>query len=493
MARKHLIKIFYGLIFGIPLIFAFRDIVSGSIPFWYDPARDLLAAQDNLQKLSLIGPTTGIPNVFYGPYWIWLLSVALLISRDPKVITLLTLTIPYFLILPFILFRFKKIIPHFPIAAVWLMFILGFPIYATQLWNPNLAPLLLFGFSYLLITLPTKELNKKTLLQALLTGFTGGVLANFHLSFGIGLVFASSLYALLLLVKLRKKETVLSIVSFFIGIALAFAPFMAFEVRHGFNQIQALIFTFSNSFFYNSAVVGQVGLSRADIISHFLALPDKALQLPTNLALFILGFLGLTYFFKFKRDASFRLVLFLVLTLPTVAYIYFSSKNPVWDYHFIALDALVILLLGVLASRHRLGSWAITVYTLLLLAKAVWFFPEALNQNVLSFPSLASKQGIVTHIYKDSAASPFKVDIYSPSLYTFDYDYLFKTFGPESFQGKVPVSDNKIVYLVIPQASEEVKVDFINYKTPNDRYQTVSEQEFPDGTIVIRRELLDAN
>jgi hypothetical protein len=52
-------------------------IIVGNIPFWYDPARDMLSAWDNLHKLTLIGSTSGIPGIFYGPYWIWLLRPAL--------------------------------------------------------------------------------------------------------------------------------------------------------------------------------------------------------------------------------------------------------------------------------------------------------------------------------------------------------------------------------------------------------------------------------
>src|SRR5438046_2413526 len=96
------------LVSFLPAIIIIYKTLSGSFPLWYDIARDLLSALANFQKPTLIGPTSGIPGVFYGPYWIWLLSFAQIFSHDPRIITLLVATIPYLFLFPFILFRFSK-------------------------------------------------------------------------------------------------------------------------------------------------------------------------------------------------------------------------------------------------------------------------------------------------------------------------------------------------------------------------------------------------
>jgi len=77
---------FWLIAFGAWLLLAgfnLYAIISGNISFWYDPARDMLSAWDNLHKLTLIGSTSGIPGIFYGPYWIWLLSIPIFFSKDP--------------------------------------------------------------------------------------------------------------------------------------------------------------------------------------------------------------------------------------------------------------------------------------------------------------------------------------------------------------------------------------------------------------------------
>src|SRR6187551_3411896 len=85
-----------------------HNVFSASIPFWYDPARDMLMGWDNLHKFTLIGPTTGIPGLFYGPYWIWMLSLGELFSKDPRIVILIVATLPYLILFPLGLYLFVR-------------------------------------------------------------------------------------------------------------------------------------------------------------------------------------------------------------------------------------------------------------------------------------------------------------------------------------------------------------------------------------------------
>src|SRR5690349_7189844 len=86
-----------------PILIILINIFTGNISFWYDPARDLLAGLANLHKPTLIGPTSGIPGVFYGPYWIWLLSFGQLFSHDPRIVVLIAGALPYLIFFPMVL------------------------------------------------------------------------------------------------------------------------------------------------------------------------------------------------------------------------------------------------------------------------------------------------------------------------------------------------------------------------------------------------------
>src|SRR5579872_266406 len=88
------------LILEVPYIYVITNLKLNGINLWFDPSRDLLAAWGNLTKPTLLGPPSGIPGLYYGPYWIWLLSFGLLFSKNPEIITIITATIPYLIILP---------------------------------------------------------------------------------------------------------------------------------------------------------------------------------------------------------------------------------------------------------------------------------------------------------------------------------------------------------------------------------------------------------
>ncbi len=178
------------LIFLISILPSLQSVILGGFPFWFDPARDLLLALDNLKKVTLIGPPTGIPGLFYGPYWIWLLSLPLLISRDPRFVVLVVQTLPYLVIFPLLLWQFRRLFTPMTVVALWLLFILAFNKYATFLWNPHLAPLLFLFLTFLAI-------GKKTLVTALLMGLVSGLILNFHFSFGVAAIGAAFLVTVL--------------------------------------------------------------------------------------------------------------------------------------------------------------------------------------------------------------------------------------------------------------------------------------------------------
>src|SRR5690349_8799468 len=105
MKKIQLLLIVFSIL--LPLATSLHLLLLG-VNFWYDPARDLMSAWDNLSKLTLIGPTSGIPGLFYGPYWIWLLSFGLLFSKNPGIVTFIVATIPYLILFPLVWFQFRK-------------------------------------------------------------------------------------------------------------------------------------------------------------------------------------------------------------------------------------------------------------------------------------------------------------------------------------------------------------------------------------------------
>ena len=121
----------------------FRNIFLGGMPFWYDPARDLTLAGDMFSKFSFLGQPSGIPGFFYPPYWLWLLFSLLRVSRDPAVVTFLAITLPYLIFFPLGLWLLRNALSKTGVFLVLAVFVTNFDNYFTQLWNLNLAPLIL--------------------------------------------------------------------------------------------------------------------------------------------------------------------------------------------------------------------------------------------------------------------------------------------------------------------------------------------------------------
>ena len=112
------------------------------------------------------------------------------------------------------------------------------------------------------------------------------------------------------------------------------------------------------------------------------------------------------------------------------------------------------------------------------------------NINPYAISSLATKKHIINLIYENAGKSSFSFYAYSSAIYTYDFDYLTGWLGGKKYK-KLPEPDiNKadFVYLIIPETQEKTKLDFINYKTPNENYTTTGEWKIPDGTVILKRE-----
>lgn len=510
---KHRIKkiwdkgnLLYLFLIIVPFIITIRSVLSGTTPFWFDPARDFLAAWENLNKPTLIGPPTGIPGVFYGPYWIWLISLCLIVSKDPRFVTLLLLTIPYFTLFPLLLYKLGKSFKYSSLIIFWGIFIITYPNYATHLWNPHLAPLIYLTFMYLLLTTDLENHPKRAAFSLILLGITNGLMMNFHMSFGIAVLIALFIYIAAITVSLYRKikyqditRRILRLIKnclFLIsGLITAYLPTIIFEFRHGFHQLSAFIYTLKQGFLYQSAVVGQTGMSDVEIVKTVIYSPLSFFKLSasySNLILALIIFLCLyfTIFRKWQLDLIEKKLL-LILTLQTISilFVYTQSKNPVFIYHFIGIEILGLFFLAFWWNKLLLVRIVLSVWFAIQLGSYAAQLWQKSTTDPLSLPSLQTKKYIAETIYRDSENQPFAVFAYSPSIYTYDFDYLFKWLGQDVY-GRLPenqLTGSHPVYLIIPKTDEAIKLDFINYRTPNVTYRSEKVWNIPDGSIIIKR------
>ncbi len=486
----------------LPLVIFSWAVFSGSINFWYDSARDLLMAWDNLKKITLIGSPTGIPGVFYGPYWIWLLSLGLLISKNPRIIDFFVTTIPYCLIFPFFFLRFRPLFGRGILILIWLFFIYSTGDgYATWLWNPNLATLLFLIMIYLLVFADFEKRQIASYGKILLIGVFQGLILNFHMSLGIGVFFGTLIFFISdFLIKLyfSKKNRFKIIVNriylvclFLSGIIITFLPFFIFELRHGFNQTQALFKALTSY----GAVVNLPGLSNKEILAIFFG--RFGFILKNNwLGLYLLEIISLSYFLfliwrkKSKLlESEKKLIVFLLSASFGILFIYLTARNPVWEYHFIGTEVIFLLFMAIVIKRITLLKIILLIYVIYLVSTSALSFVKNFKVNPYTSSSLVTKEHIVDTVHIDAKRDEYTVFAYSSSIYTYDYTYLFRwrynkdiAFDPGEIN-----TDSSLVYLIIPKISKEQKEDFINYRTPNTKYKTIKNWQIPDGTLILKR------
>lgn len=484
-------------LFIVPFLIITKPIFSGAIPFWYDPGRDLLMAWDNLNKISLIGPPTGIPGIFYGPYWIWLLSLGLLVSKDPRVVLFLCISIPYFIGIPLIIRSLNKsLVDKITISALWIISIFSFASYISQIWNPNLAPLLLF----ILLTLfyKTKDMRlEKNVKRFVVIGLVYGLLFNQHISIGVVILLTWGIYFLLnLLLTISNKKKIkdyffnwlTNVVSFWIGFFIILLPFFIFEARHGFMQIKSLIYTLSKS----SAVVSQVGLTKIQIVQNFIERSSIALSLPSKLSLFIVVVIvgGIVFNLSKKKIYSkddLKLLLFLILNVFSLFVVYLGTKNPVWAYHFISAEVIFIFLILLAIKKNRFLEYIFLFWALVILISQIIFFSKSFSKHT-NPGELMAKKSNVEFILKDTKNFSYMYYAKNPSIYTYDYDYLFRWVGEEEKKYSQPSLDKATnIYIIVPYDVRNDKVGFTLNRTPDNQYYTSNQWIREDGTIIIKR------
>jgi len=267
-------------------------------------------------------------------------------------------------------------------------------------------------------------------------------------------------------------------------------PFFLFEIRHGFNQIHTIIATL----FSSSAVVKETSVDKLQIILLFFNRFALLLHLPTLVSNIIGGIVIICTVFcyknkKIKFDKTEKKSLLLIGSIVFVTLgIYLASKNPVWDYHFIGVEILFLLLIGLLAKKFAFIKYILLIGVGILLVVHIFNFVKGLSMDPYRESSFATKEHIVEIIYEDAKDKTFSVFTYSPAHFTPDFDYLLMWNGERRNAANLKNgTKGEYVYLIIPWTTKDLKEDFIDNRTPNENFETVKTWHIADETLILKR------
>lgn len=448
------------------------EVINGNYLFGFDQGRDYLAAYTIVEnhKLTLIGSeigagSAGLNGIFHGPGYYYLVSLTYLLFRGD----------PYGGILLMFAFGVGTLVTAFVttkkmfggmVALVSLFLVGTSPLIVTQsrfLWNHHPT-----SFFIALVIYFAYMISKKPKLYAPLSVFTAALIYHFELAIAVPMVLALFI-SLPLVFRIRDVKIYVSSI---VSALLAFFPFLLFDSRHNFPAMSSI----------TGYLFGQKtgeGISMFRLSDHLLSylnngansfmfkttfVNDRVFMI-LSAGLFI-ALIGLAL--RCKNILRRKFFQFL-LTLLLVSYgVLLFLNNSVWDYylihaHFIYIYVFAYSFISLVSARKK-SLWAKAGLVILsgYLVFITWSSVERMITNIRydfwdygGVEKIKGKKSAIDYVYKDAGGKPFSEFTFMAPIYTYPYDYLFKTYGKNTY-GYVPGSEKKgLVYLIIePDASK---------------------------------------
>lgn len=490
-----LLKKEYLILYLIILIGSFlrlQGIYTNSFAFTYDVGRDLLALWDMqfLHKLSLIGPTSGLPGVFYGPWWYLILFPFFVIfSGNPQS---LTFVIAVFGILTiFFAYTFGKKLGGIFLGLTFASLISvssALTSLSSQIWSPNIVPIFIIFVLYCLREIYSKKPPK--LIYFFLLGFLLALVSESGIVFGFLFLFGIILSLILIL---NKNLTLKSIMVFFLGIFVIFSPRILFEFRHQFLMTKSFInFLATGDSSKNYQFVETFINSINILFNNFnsaIALDNKIIGFSVLIFISVI----LIVLFKNTNEINKKFIKTCLIVLITFLLGITFFKHDIWPHYLIGLPIIYILLFSIsvrlLSNKTKNYILPGIIVALLFLfnfnpiylinnfKKPLWVGDASVYKNQLE---------VIDYVYRQSQGKDFKYIVYTPPVHDYTYRYLFKWYGSSKYH-YLPSSSSHLAYFILePDPQYPFRLtDWLKQREKDGRI--VKTEKFKSGIIVQTR------
>ncbi|MEK7570996.1 MAG: glycosyltransferase family 39 protein [Patescibacteria group bacterium] len=441
-------KISLALLIGILLLATFLRLynISDYMTFLGDEGRDVLIAKGILEgNLTLLGPRSSAGDFFMGPAYYYMITPFLWLFQydpvGPAVMVALVGVATVFLIY-FVGKRFFSERAGIMAAALYAVSPLIIH-YSRSSWNPNVLPFV----ALLLIYTTYKSITAvKSYRYVILTGFLLGIAIQLHylslFLFAIVVVYLP----LGLWYQQRKIQLLIYLKKYaqlFLGFLIGFIAFIAFEVRHGFPNTQAIfLFIFGDTlqggtYEGNGSFFGHIYDAFFRLFGRLLfhyPLPDISAMFPqTTLFLWLTAavLLGLAALIGMLFIKNKLVTLLLSLWLSMSLILFGINKKEILDYHMVILFPLPFLLVGnALSVFSSWGKKKGTKKVCLVLSIVLFFslFLFNLIDAPFRYPSHKQKiqvQKLSQFILSKTGGKPFNFALLSGGNSDHAYRYYF--------------------------------------------------------------------
>lgn len=479
------------ILFALALWLRFDGVFTKSFAFTYDVGRDMLAlASLSHGHISLIGFTTGLPGVFYGPWWYWILLPSFLLGGGNPQFVAGFIALSGILTVLFITLLGKKIGgPFLSITALALTAVSGQLIsVSSQIWNPNLAPLWLSLVLLIIYALTHEKSHKKILMLFISLGLLVGLLFEAEIVFGTLFVLGFLVFLLCYFFKQLRVENILS---FIFGFIIILSPRLLFELRHNFLMTRTILATF-----------GQPGGHAFSLISlwtrtQFL-LGEWGNTIGGNNPLigaivFVFTVVILCFFW---RKLSKQIQLFAAFSgiLTFVAWLLLLLfQHDLWSHYVVAFPVLWVLVVSIAlyALYHEVSKVLAIVCLVGLFLLNIQ--PQKIMDR-LTKPLFAgdiavyrNQLAIVDEVYTEAGGHPFKYSVYTPPIMDYPYQYLFQWYGKTKYGYSASGPEAKTLFVVIEPDTDHPTLRDAWVQSHAKDGMIVSEKTFATGVLLQKR------
>lgn len=468
----------------------------GFFALTYDQGRDLLLVSNIVynHNLTLIGPTTGLQGIFYGPYWYYILTPIFTVARgDPQVIGTIfgflgigTIVATYF---------YLKSTLKFPLLAFLLTLIASMStmwmFWPTVIWNTSLVPILMVAFFYTFTQIP-KNPSKSNFF---LLGLISFMMVDFEFPWGCIMIFFTLALPWLFRKHFLKKQYLFTL----LGFLLVLSPRILFNLRNNFLELRSLVNYFNEPKIYGTvSPFWQRIVQRLDVylgnFSESFSHSDKLLGIMILFFLLLIILLLIKYdpiaWKKLKNDFIFKGSLALVI----LSLIFFSIfKDIVWDYYLIGFPLTSLVIISRIfnfsynSKRYPKAATWLAIFALLFLN----LNSQLLHPFTVSWlgdgGTYRNQKAVMDYI---ATQKPHNYTIYAYSHAIFDYpfDYLISWY---TRSGKIekPQTYSRLFYMIIREANDDryLKIGWYGDKT-RDKTKLLEQKQFTGNLLLEKHE-----
>lgn len=467
------------------------EVMTGNYVFGYDQGLDMLAAWSIAfdHKLTLIGSAAGggfagLPGIFHGPGYHYILAAIAIISRgNPYGAVVAVWLLNLIASLGIILVSKRLFGVWGAVGSALLLAVSPFFIgLSRMIWAPNFSVLCILWYVYEL----TRPHASRTPLRIFLFGCSAALLYHFEIPIAAGAILAG--IAALFFVEKKRRFVDMFVYGF--GVLVGILPMIVFDIRHGFMTFRGLV----SMMLHPIAVTNMKGIDFVGHMRVFLYQVNGVFPVVQNLPYWFWA-LVLTVIVIIIRNTSKdnEGVKKLLCIIGVHLLLFIPYRNPIYGHYLTLFSFAIVFLFAYIfsygMSRFRWATYGAVFF--LLLVPSLYRYPMVIRTDYADYGGTAKIRGkidAINTVYEKAGEKPFGLFVFTPPVYTYAYDYLLRWYAAKRY-GYIPKAEtNGQFYLLIekdpsqPWSSDGWKETVIRVGTTTDSWT------LPSGFILERRQ-----